>query len=310
MIQKKRVIALGFFDGIHLGHSALMCKVLEVSKKSNLIPSVITFDTHPQNLITGTVIPLINSLEDRTGLIKRMFNIDDIIDLHFSAETANMPWDVFIDQLVEKYGALHLVAGHDFKFGKGGSGNCVLLAEKCKNLNLGFDIIPEVKLDGIICSSTHIRYLISSGSIERANDFLGHHHVLTDIVRYGSRLGRKLGVPTINMRFGADVLVPAFGVYATKVYLDDSNAHIGVTNIGVRPTVDDIGQNITAETHILDYNGNLYGQRVRIEFHRFLRQEMKFNNTAELKTQIQEDCNTTRELFKEDIGGTVPAFCG
>ena len=310
MIQKQRTIALGFFDGVHIGHPALMRRVLEIGDESNLVPSVITFDTHPLSLVSGSAVPLINSPEDRAGLIHRVFGIDDIILLHFDRETAGMPWDSFISHVYEEFSARHLVAGHDFRFGSGGRGNSDLLEKKCHELGIGCDIIPEVMLDGVICSSTHVRDLISSGDIARANAFLGHPHVLTDIVRYGYHLGSTLGTPTINMCFGAGVLIPPFGVYATRVYLDGGeqsgvghsnrlSGHTGVTNIGVRPTVDDSGL-VTAETHILDYQGNLYGRQVRVEFHARLRPEKKFRDKGTLKAQIKKDCEQAREFFSSN----------
>ena len=296
MIEKKRAIALGFFDGVHIGHSALMEKVLETGGRNRLTPSVITFDTHPISLISGTAVPLINSPEDRAGLIHRIFGIDDIIFLHFDKTTADMPWNDFIGYLIDDFGARHLVAGHDFRFGSGGKGTPELLVKKCAELKIGCDIIPEVRYNGIISSSTYIRELLTAGDFENANMFLGHPHVLTDVVRYGYRLGRTLGTPTINMSFQAGVLIPAYGVYATKVYLDDGSERTGVTNIGVRPTVDNGGQ-VTAETHILDYQGNLYGRRVRIEFFTRLRPEIKFSDVEELKRQIHQDCASARDYF-------------
>ena len=329
MTEKKRVIALGFFDGVHIGHSALMRKVLAISREKNLIPSVMTFDAQPQSLVSGNTVPLINSPEDRAGLIRRLFGVTDIIFLHFDKETANMPWDSFIHHLTREFGARHLVAGHDFRFGRGGMGNSDLLSDKCDELGIGCDIIPEVMLDGIICSSTYIRELISVGDIGRANAFLGHPHVLTDVVRYGYRLGRTLGAPTVNMCFGADVLVPANGVYVTRAFLTEgeescgaalygaghigNSAHTGntaaltaspngfpgVTNIGVRPTVAD-STCINAETHILDYDGHLYGRQVRIEFHMRLRPEMKFRDKNELKEQILNDCERASSFFTQE----------
>ena len=298
MTDKKRVIALGFFDGIHIGHSALIQKARSVSEAKNLLPSVITFDTHPLSLIQGKSVPLINSPEDRAGLINRLFGIDDIIFLHFDKETSQMPWDVFLDHLIDTFGAQHLIAGHDFRFGGGGEGNSERLQQKCAELGIGCDIIPAVTHDGVLSSSTYIRELISNGDMELANKFLGHQHVLTDIVRYGYRLGRTLGTPTINMVFPHGVLIPAFGVYATKVYLGDGSVHIGVTNIGVRPTVDNSTPNqITAETHILNFRRNLYGSLVRIEFYKRLRPEIKFSDIDELKKQIQSDCKNTLSYF-------------
>ena len=296
MIQKKRVIALGYFDGIHIGHTALMKRVLEIGDKTGLVPSVITFDSHPRCLVDGRVVPLINSPEDRAGLLRRVFGIEDIIFLHFDRATVSMSWSKFIDHLVEEFGARHLVAGNNFKFGFGATGNSMLLKEKCDEIGIGCDIIPNISYDGIVSSSTYIRELLKEGDMERANAFLGHPHVLTDVVRYGYKLGRTLDAPTINMRFAPGVLVPAFGVYATKSHLDDGVEKISVTNIGIRPTVDD-SENITAETHIIDFQRNLYGHRVRIEFYKRLRPEIKFNNVDELKEQITIDCKTASEYF-------------
>ena len=298
MTEKKRVVALGFFDGVHIGHAALMSRVLEIGADNDLIPSVLTFDAHPDSVISGNTVPLINSPEDRTDLIRREFGIDDIILLHFDKETSEIPWDRFIDQLIGEYGASHLVAGHDFRFGSGGKGNTGLLAKKCAESGIGCDVIPEVLYNGKVVSSTYIRELISEGDIELANRLLGHPHVLTDIVQYGNRLGRRLGAPTINLNVRENVINPAFGVYATIVILDDGSRHIGVTNVGVRPTVDNTGR-VTAETHILNYRGDLYGQKIRTEFHKYLRPEVKFSDMDTLKTQIRQDCESAQRYFNE-----------
>ena len=300
MIQKKRVIALGYFDGIHLGHAALMKRVLQTGETTGLIPSVITFDAHPRMMVDGRTVPLINSPEDRAGILRRVFNIEDIIFLHFDKATVSMSWSKFIDHLYNEFGARYLVAGNDFKFGFGAEGNSKLLIEKCAELGIGCDIVPDVKYDGVTVSSTYIRELLISGDMERANAFLGHPHVLTDVVRYGYKLGRTLNAPTINMRFAPGVLTPAFGVYATRVYLDDGVVKTGVTNIGVRPTVDD-SENITAETHILDFQRNLYGHQVRIEFYNRLRPEIKFKSINELQEQIKKDCIAAKEYFNDNL---------
>ncbi len=145
-------------------------------------------------------------------------------------------------------------------------------------------------------SSTHIRKLIAEGDIQQANEFLGHPHVLTDIVHYGYRLGRTLGTPTINMCFSEGVLIPAYGVYATRVFLDNGSEYAGVTNIGVRPTVNHT-DTVTAETFILDFSGNLYGKMVRLEFYKRLRPEICFGGVEELKAQILKDADDARGYF-------------
>lgn len=297
MIEKKRVIALGFFDGVHIGHSALLERVLKIAKARDLMPSVITFDAHPMNMVTGCTVPLINSCEDRAGLIHRIFGIKNVIILHFDKQLMRMPWTEFVERLSGEFDASHLVAGHDFRFGYKGEGNAEKLKEKSRELGFGCDVIPAVKYKGVVSSSTHIRTLIAKGDIVQANEFLGHPHVLTDIVHYGYRLGRTLGTPTINMCFSDGVLIPAYGVYATRVYLDDSSEHMGVTNIGVRPTVNHTDA-VTAETFILNYSGNLYGKMVRLEFYERLRPEIRFGSVEALKEQILIDAENTLSYFQ------------
>lgn len=297
MTEKKRVIALGFFDGLHIGHSALMERTLKIAKDKDLMPSVITFDAHPISMVTGSQVPLINSCEDRAGLIHRIFGIKNVIILHFDKEMMLMPWTEFVERLSCEFNAAHLVAGHDFRFGYKGDGTAEKLIAKSRELGLECDVISPVKYKGITISSTHIRKLLSEGDMEQANEFLGHPHVLTDIVHYGYRLGRTLGTPTINMCFTQGVLIPSHGVYATRVYLDDGSERIGVTNVGIRPTVTNTDR-VTAETFILDYSGNLYGKMVRIEFFRRLRPEIHFDSVDELKEQIFEDASNARAYFE------------
>ncbi|MDR0861709.1 MAG: riboflavin biosynthesis protein RibF [Oscillospiraceae bacterium] len=296
MTDKRRVIALGFFDGVHIGHSALLERTLVVARERDLIPSVITFDTHPMSFVTGKTVPLINSAEDRAGLIHRIFGIDDVIFLRFEAATAHMPWDEYVRHLTDEFGAVYLVAGHDHRFGYRGEGDADKLRAKCAELGIECDIIPEVKYKGVTSSSTIIREMLIAGDIRQANEYLGHPHVLTDTVRTGYRLGRTLGTPTINMRFAAGVLVPAYGVYATRVYLGDGAERMGVTNIGVRPTVAD-SDSVTAETHILNFRGNLYGRNVRIEFYERTRPEIRFSGTDELRERIHADCRDVEAYF-------------
>ena len=297
--MKERVIALGFFDGVHLGHGALLRRTVEEARRRGCTPAVFTFDRPPKEVVTGVPCPLINSPEDRAELVKRLYGIDEMIMVPFDDEMRTTPWDRFVtDILVGRYGAVHLVAGHDHHFGYKNQGSPELLREKCAELGLGCDIIPAVTLDGVTVSSTHIRKLLEEGGVETARAFLGHPHVLTQTVGHGRRLGRTIGVPTANLVAPPHVLLPKRGVYAAKVTLPDGRAFGGVTNVGIRPTVNH-GQDVTVEPWILDFDGDLYGQKLRVEFFRRLRDERKFESLEALKTQIQCDAVRTREAYPE-----------
>ena len=297
--MRERVIALGFFDGVHLGHGALLRRAAEEAKKRGCESAVFTFDRPPKEVITGIPCPLINSPEDRAELVKRLYGIDEMIMVPFDDEMRTTPWDRFVtDILVGRYGAVHLVAGHDHHFGHKNQGSPELLREKCAELGLGCDIIPAVTIGGITVSSTHIRKLLEEGDVETARAFLGHPHVLTQTVGHGRQLGRTIGIPTANLVAPPHVLLPKRGVYAAKITLPDGRAFGGVTNVGVRPTVNN-GQDVTVEPWILDFDGDLYGQAIRVEFYRRLRDERKFDSLAALRSQIETDAVKTREAYPE-----------
>ena len=297
--MRERVIALGFFDGVHLGHGALLRRAAEEAKKRGCESAVFTFDRPPKEVITGVPCPLINSPEDRAELVKRLYGIDEMLMVPFDDEMRTTPWDRFVtDILVGRYGAVHLVAGHDHHFGHKNQGSPELLREKCAELGLGCDIIPAVTIGGVTVSSTHIRKLLEEGDVETARAFLGHPHVLTQTVGHGRQLGRTIGIPTANLVAPPHVLLPRRGVYAAKITLPDGRAFGGVTNVGVRPTVNN-GQDVTVEPWILDFDGDLYGQAIRVEFYRRLRDERKFDSLAALKSQIETDAVKTREAYHE-----------
>lgn len=300
MEHRKRVIALGFFDGVHLGHGALLRRVSQAAAQRWAVPAAVTFDTHPTNLILKAPMPLLTSPSDRADLMRRYYGIQEVIVAHFDRRMMEMPWREFVtDYLVGEHAAVHLVAGHDFHFGYRGEGTPERLQQLCREMGLGCDIIPKVERDHITVSSTYIRTLIAQGEIELANEFLGHPHTLTDTVSHGKKLGTTLGFPTVNLRFQPGVLVPAHGVYATKVQFENGDSHLAVTNIGVRPTVDD-GNKVTVEGFILDFNGDLYGQSVRMEFHKRLRGERKFPSLEALKAEVLRNAAQTRDYFQKE----------
>lgn len=299
--KKGRALALGFFDGVHKGHAALINRTIEVAREKGLSPAVLTFDKHPEQIITGNPVPLISSNRDRERIIMRYFDVDDVLFFHFDDKLMHLKWDRFVERLVSDMSAEHLVVGHDFHFGYKGEGTPEKLCDICARLGIGCDVIPKVVSgDGVTVSSTYIRKLISEGDIRRANEFLGHPHMMTDTVRYGYRFGSTIGFPTINMRFEDGVIVPPRGVYATRVHFrgEEHTEYPAVTNVGVRPTVAE-GTEITVETFLFDFDGDLYGKHAILDFYEFIRPEKKFEDSAKLKEQIARDCQAAREFFEK-----------
>ena len=286
MAEIKRAIALGFFDGVHVGHGALLNKTKERAEQIGAIPSVLSFDVHPDNLVFGTTVPLINSAAGRREIIRRCYGIENVVFIHFNKHTItklNIGW---------------IVVGHDFTFGHKGQGTALKLKDYCEARGIGCDIISAVTMDGLTVSSTHIRKLVADGDMEEARRYLGHPHCLVDTVHSGYQLGTRMGTPTINMRFPEGVITPRHGVYAAKVFLEDGSSHVAVTNVGVRPTVSEDNK-VNVESHLLDYSGNLYGSQARVEFYSFIRPEMKFGSYELLAEQIKRDAQSAKEYFEK-----------
>ncbi len=296
--ETKTVIALGFFDGVHRGHAQLIEMAKKRAAELNATPAVLSFDVSPESVITGHSVPLIGSVRTRSDIIRRLFDVEDVIICHFDKKTMEMQWQEFIDLLITKYSAAHIVIGHDFHCGYKGEGNPERISAYCAKIGIGCDIIPKFTLDGITVSSTFIRELIMNGDIERANYFLGHPYIFAGTVKDGRKVGRKLGTPTINLDGDDESLVmPARGVYATKVFLESGDKP-AVTNIGVRPTFGENGK-VSVETYILDFDGDLYSEYVRVGFYKFLRAEKKFESPEELSAQIAKDIAETRAVFAQ-----------
>ena len=293
--MKNRVIALGFFDGVHLGHAALLSKTIYRAKQMGLSPAVLTFSEHPSSVTGKAKVSLINTVQERCSIIRRLFGIEDIIVWSFDTSLMHMPWQEFINRVSDELGASHLVAGYDYRFGFKGEGNAEKLCAYAKDLGIGVDIVDKIDLNGETVSSTGIRALIAQGKMRQAQAFLGHPHCMEGTVRKGVQLGRTLGLPTVNLEIPSGIVLPSFGVYASKLFFD-GREHIGVTNIGVRPTVAE-NSAPNAETHILDYNGDLYGESVRVELHEFLRPERRFESMDALRCQITKDVLLTRDYF-------------
>lgn len=295
--NNRRVIALGVFDGVHIGHGALLEKVKERAAQLNAVPAVLTFDIHPDYFVNATKVELINSPEERIDLIRRLYGVEDIIIFPFSREVMMMPWDAFLTRVIDDHHAEAFVVGEDFTFGYQGKGNAEILTGFASEKHMLCDVIAPVILDGARVSSTQIREFIRNGEIEKANRNLGHPYCFTDIVRHGFQRGRTISAPTVNMQFPPCTVIPKHGVYVSEAFLEDGRSFHAITNVGVRPTVSN-GASVNAESHLLDFREDLYGQRVRIELLRFLRQEVRFEGLDALSAQIKADTESAREFFE------------
>ena len=255
-MQHDRVLALGFFDGIHLGHAALLNKTRQRAQELGLTPAAMSFDTHPDTLVFGTRVPLLNTMAEREFLMRRLCGVEEVLFAHFDEAMMHMPWEVFVeDYLVRRLRARHVVCGHDFHFGDRGQGNPARLREKCCALGVGCDVIPEIQLDGQCVSSTTIRALLRAGDCKAAARLLGHGQLVTGIVQKGAGRGAGLGFPTANLIFSPDVLVPAFGVYRAEAELDGRH-YPACVNIGVHPTLGAL-QAPVLEANLIGFSGNL-----------------------------------------------------
>ncbi len=296
-MSEKCILALGFFDGVHTGHAALLQACVDLAKQNNYRAGVVTFGNHPDKLVMGTEPGLINTLSDRERLL-RQNGMEKIIVFPFDRKLKAMPWRDFIAMLMEKHNAAGFVCGEDFHFGKQGQGRAQLLRQACEEMGIPCVVVPEQQIDGVTVSSTHIRHLLETGYTSQAVKFLGHPHVLTGKVVRGFQLGRKLGMPTANLMLPKELVVPKLGVYAA-IAIVDGQRYCAVTNIGTRPTVAGIG--ITVETWILDYSGNLYGKEITLEFHQFIRSERKFSSLEAMRHEIFHNADEAREILKERL---------
>lgn len=293
--MNKTIYALGFFDGVHIGHAALLRRCHALARENGFAAGVVTFDVHPETLVHHQAPVLINSARDRELLLRERFSMERIVTLPFDEQLRTMPWETFLDLLVREYGAAGFVCGDDFRFGYQGRGNAESLMEYCRSHRLPGALVPEQTLDGIRVSSTYIRSQIESGDMATAVKFLGHPHILRGTVVHGHKLGRRLGFPTANLRLIPGLAVPKFGVYACRCVIDGVS-YPAVTNVGTRPTVE--GQSVTVEPWILDYEGDLYGREITLEFYFFIRPEKKFPNLEALKAEILRNAEQTRAYLQ------------
>ena len=293
-MNQKRIFALGFFDGVHLGHQALLSECVRLASELDVHTAAITFKSHPQSLFRVDPPPLIGTLQDRYRLLRR-YGIHHIYAFPVTKEVMGMHWRDFLEELMES-GAAGFVCGHDFRFGSRGEGDAEKLREFCRERRLPCVIVPEQTLDGVRISSSYIRRQIESGDMATAVRYLGHGHMLTGTVVTGRKLGHKLGFPTANIELPEGVIVPRHGVYACRAYVG-KKSYMAVCNVGSRPTVQ--GHQVRTETWLLDFSGDLYGQNVTLEFLYFLRPEQRFESVGVLKEAVLLDAENTRRFFEK-----------
>lgn len=289
----KTAVALGFFDGIHKGHQAIINKALENKDASS---AVFTFNQSPLLFLNGQAPARITTNNQKYELLSNL-GIEVLLSVNFEEVMDLTPQEFIREILINKLNASQLYCGFNFTFGKGGSADAEDLKTLCGKYGIKVEIIPPVFQEGMIISSTIIRKTLKEGNVELANQMLGHLFSIKSAVVHGNKIGRTINTPTINQEFPNDFIIPKFGVYASLVRFDDVFTY-GITNIGIKPTV---GSSIPlAETFMPMYKGDdIYGKVVEVSLIKFIRPEIKFDDLNSLKKQIIFDVNRSKKIFEK-----------
>ena len=292
-INKKTAVALGNFDGFHIGHMSLIDKIKAYANENvqNRMSCVWTFSEHSRNILkSGHPLPYITTKEEKIEILTQK-KIDCLVFQDFNFVHYLSP-DEFIDRIVVEYlNAEIVVCGYNYRFGRKREGNVEYLRDSLAGKNIETLIIPPVICEGQIVSSSFVRTLIKNGDMSKAGKFLGRPFSINFPVIYGKQIGRKIGIPTINQLFPEGHIIPAVGIYVCTCEVE-GQIYKAVTNIGVRPTVN--GGFLNSETHLLDFDGDLYGKNIKVNFYMKFRDEIKFPGLDELKEQIQKDIDFAR----------------
>lgn len=290
------VLAAGTFDGVHLGHQALIRRAIDDASSCGGTAVVMTFDRHPASLLRPEKAPMLLTRNNDKILLLQEMGVPSLLLLEFTKDLAGVSARDFIESLVISADPLHAICvGQEWFFGKGGEGNVAFL--KKLGEEQGFDVVQinPVEAEGSPISSTRIRAAISVGSFTDATLCLGRPFLLSGKVVSGAGLGSKIGFPTANLDL-TGMQLPPNGVYAVKVFRG-TTAHIGVCNIGFRPTVDALATAPIVEIHLFDMTADLVGEKLSLEFMKFLRPEQKFTGLEELKEQIAKDCSKAKAVL-------------
>lgn len=291
----RSALAIGNFDGVHKGHQALLQRASDIAKATDVPSAVMLFDPHPRELFAPDKAHFrLTPLPRKLALLQAR-GIDVAVVLKFDRELAGRTADAFIEEiLVRELAVSHVIVGYDFHFGKGRGGNPELLRRAGERLHFGVSIIEPVADGGEAYSSSAIRAMLAKGDVARAATMLGHWWRVSGRVVGGAKRGTGLGFPTANLALpsGTDL---GFGIYAVRVWLD-GEAHAGAAYLGTRPTFDDGAP--VLEVFLLDFDGDLYGERARVEFAHFLRSERKFEGIEALVAQLKHDIEHARALLE------------
>ncbi len=292
--EKDMLLAIGVFDGVHLGHKYLISQLKEQAKQQDLLSGVVTFRQPPQEVLSpASKLLCLTNLAQRTSLLKNE-GVGAIITLPFTRELAQLSARKFVS-LLKKYLRLKgLVIGPDFALGRNREGNIDTLRALGQNMDFTVTVVPPVKINGEVVSSTVIRKALIKGNMKRVHNLIGRYFSLSGRVIPGTGRGIELGSPTANMEIAPEQILPPDGVYATRVYIG-GKAYQSMTNIGRNPTFG--GSERTVEVYVLDYHGDLYGQELKIDIVERLRDEIQFETVEELKKQITEDIKQGRAIL-------------
>lgn len=293
------VVTSGTFDGVHVGHQKILSRLKETAKSQNGETVVITFWPHPRLIVSpdSDGILLLSTLEEKIELLEEI-GIDHLLILPFTRKLSELSSDAYVQKiLLEGIGTKTLVIGYDHRFGKNREGGFDFLQDNTDKYKIDIVEIPKQEIDHLTISSTKIRKALLDGRIEEAKGLLGRNYSFSGLVKKGRQLGRTIGFPTANVHTEKTYkLIPTKGVYAVLVYLRDK-VYQGVMNIGSRPTVD--GEGITQEVHILNFDDDIYGEKLKVEIISFLRSEKKFEDIKDLVMQIKVDCENVKSIFNE-----------
>ena len=291
------VIAMGTFDGVHLGHQKLLKRLVERAREVSGESVLITYYHHPLETIHRKTFPYLLTEKEAKDKLLNSLGVDCILYLNFNEEIAEMSPRMFLEKIiVDELKTKEIIVGYDTHFGKERRGDHTFLQENAAEYGFNVELVPPLKIDNKIVSSSIIRDFIREGNVQEAARLLGRNYSISGVVHTGHKIGRDLGFPTINV-IPADKnkLIPALGVYFCKVKVEETE-YFGVTNVGYSPTLKTTGI-LEVETHIIDFHGDLYGKKVEVNFCKKLREELYFETMEQLIEAIKNDVIAARKYF-------------